>query len=212
MCNNEGYLSKRTSQACTAEHLWGLRFALFTTVWGHSSSTWCTTKIWPMEALELYKDICYWQHGIFKAFWGHSDLRWLQTLPGQFQVQAGKFKIFLMGKGLKEMSVWWGLPPSVQYGHSEPVKASDPHLPFYFPFKRGLTTHPVIHSRAAISRRWCIPLKMEGKVCFCKAAKNWQWNHLQHGKILWQGICEILPQITLGLVTKNGSKNYHVEM
>lgn len=145
MWNNEGYVSKRTSRACTAEHLWGPRFALFTTIWGHrSSSTWRTTKTWLMEALALYTDISYWQQEIFKAFWGHSDLRWLWTLPGRSQVLARKFKIFLMGRGLKEMFVRRGLPPSVQYGlcHSEPMKASDPPLLFFFFFLMWLDNTP----------------------------------------------------------------------
>lgn len=127
MWNSEGYVSKRTSWACTAEHPWGPRFALFTTIWGRSSSTWYTTKTWPMEPLVLYTDISYWQQEIFKAFWEHSDLRWLWTLPGRSQVLARKFKIFLSGKGLKEMFVWWGLPPSVQYGLCPPA-------PFFFFF------------------------------------------------------------------------------
>lgn len=102
MWNSEGYVSKRTSWACTAEHPWDPRFALFTTIWGRSSSTWYTTKTWPMEALVLYTDISYWQQEIFKAFWEHSDLRWLWTLPGRSQVLARKFKIFLSGKALKK--------------------------------------------------------------------------------------------------------------
>lgn len=134
MCNNEGYASKGTSQAYTAEHLWGPRFTLFTIIWGRSSSTWCTTKTCSVEALVLYKDISYWQQGTFKAFWGHPDLRWLWTLPGQSQVLPGKYKIFLMGKDLKEMFVWWGLPLSVHYGHSEPMKASEPAPPSFFIF------------------------------------------------------------------------------
>lgn len=45
-----------------------------------------------------------------------------------------KIKDFPDGEGLKEMFIWQGLPPSVQYGHSEPMKASEPPPFIFLPF------------------------------------------------------------------------------
>lgn len=126
---------------------------------------------------------------IFKAFWGFRRLR---TLPTGSRPLAGKHKeILLMGNGLEETVVStrtstfctiWSMP-----------------LCAYESFWSSLKKKKKIWADRT-------SLKMESNLCFCKAAENQQWNHLQHGKTLSWRIWKTLPQIASGLVRKKHNK------
>lgn len=145
MWNNEGYLSKQTSQTCTDEHLWGPTSALFTAIWVNLLFTAAVT-VWqylahnkknrPIKVLALYMvhtKMSYWQQvrhreyskpfGAFQTWGGYGHCLWD---PNLWQKNIRRFCWWV--KALKKCLSRWGLLHSVQYSlcHSEPMKASDP--------------------------------------------------------------------------------------